>query len=430
MDRRTFIASALALPRFASDIPKAAHYVVIVCGGGPAGFAAACSAAAAGIHSAIFESSSCLGGTWTRGLLSWVFDFKKDGICAEIVSRLDRRNARHGGNNRDFVYEPEAMKLVLEEIALESKVDVHYFTRCCGARTKDGKMAAIITDSKSGIQMWTAKIFIDCTGDGDVCAQAGASFDFGTNGDRVVQPCSFNAIVSVKDVEKLADRISAYKKDSLEGHVDSVRLNLKDLLSYGIDPSYHMPTLFHLGGNILLMMFNQQYNVHCDNAAELTAATIQARREVFKIVDVLSKTDSPWNGMKIISTCDHIGIREGRRVKGLYTVSKDDVVNGARHPDAVTRATFCVDIHAPTKEENKEKTIKNIHTKPYDIPLRALICRDIDNLMMAGRCISGDRIAHASYRVTGNAADMGYKAGLAAADFIARGVTPHSLKNS
>ena len=106
------------------------------------------------------------------------------------------------------------MKLILEEIALESKVDVHYFTRCCGARTKDGKMAAIITDSKSGIQMWTAKIFIDCTGDGDVCAQAGASFDFGTNGDRVVQPCSFNAIVSVKDVEKLADRISAYKKDS------------------------------------------------------------------------------------------------------------------------------------------------------------------------------------------------------------------------
>ena len=89
-----------------------------------------------------------------------------------------------------------------------------------------------------------------------------------------------------------------------------------------------------------------------------------------------------------------------------------------------------MDLHAHTEEINRSKTITHLDGfKPYDIPLRALVCRDVDCLMMAGRCISGDRIAHGSYRVTGNAVDMGYSAGCAAAKFISEGKTPHSLKN-
>ena len=262
-----------------------------------------------------------------------------------------------------------------------------------------------------------------------MCANAGASYDFGTDGDRVIQPCSFNAIICVEDAEKLADRISVYKKDSHDGHVECTMRILKDLLNAGIDPSYHMPTLFHLGGNILLMMFNHQYGVHCDSAQEITRATVEARREVFKMADTLARTDSPWRNIRVIATCEQIGMREGRRINGLYRVERADIESGARHPDAVTRVTFSADIHAPDKESNRNKTISHVIAKPYDIPLRALICRDIDNLMMAGRCISGDRIAHASYRVTGNAVDMGFSAGKAAAKFISEGKTPHSLKN-
>ena len=451
MDRRKFLktgAASLGLAGVCSkaisgEIPSKGQYFepgrlvglnvkydVVVCGGGPAGIGAALGAARMGMKTIILEAGGCLGGTWTRGQLSWIFDFKKKGICPEIISRLDARNARHGGNDKDFVYEPEAMKIILEDLIAEAGVDVRYFTTCCAAHKDGAKMSVLVSESKSGREAWAAKIFIDCTGDGDVCARAGAEFDIGTDGDRIVQPCSFNAIVSVEDVEKLGDRITAYKKDSLAGHVESTQLNLRDLRAAGIEPSYNMPTLFHLGGNILLMMFNHEYGVHCDSADEITRATIRARREVFKMADALSKSNSPWRNMRIIATSEHIGIREGRRVCGLYEVTTADLLSGARHSDAVTRATFGVDLHAHTEKINRSKTITHLDGfKPYDIPLRALVCRDVDCLMMAGRCISGDRIAHGSYRVTGNAVDMGYSAGCAAAKFISEGKTPHSLKN-
>ena len=451
MDRRKFLktgAASLGLAGVCSkaisgEIPSKGQYFeperlvglnvkydVVVCGGGPAGIGAALGAARMGMKTIILEAGGCLGGTWTRGQLSWIFDFKKKGICPEIISRLDARHARHGGNDKDFVYEPEAMKIILEDLIAEAGVDVRYFTTCCAAYKDGAKMSVLVSESKSGREAWAAKIFIDCTGDGDVCARAGAEFDIGTDGDRIVQPCSFNAIVSVEDVEKLGDRITAYKKDSLAGHVESTQLNLRDLRAAGIEPSYNMPTLFHLGGNILLMMFNHEYGVHCDSADEITRATIRARREVFKMADALSKSNSPWRNMRIIATSEHIGIREGRRVCGLYEVTTADLLSGARHSDAVTRATFGVDLHAHTEEINRSKTITHLDGfKPYDIPLRALVCRDVDCLMMAGRCISGDRIAHGSYRVTGNAVDMGYSAGCAAAKFISEGKTPHSLKN-
>ncbi len=110
-------------------------------------------------------------------------------------------------------------------------------------------------------------------------------------------------------------------------------------------------------------------------------------------------------------------------------VNQDDVKNGARHDDAVTRATFAVDIHALSAEHNKTAGYSNrgIKTKPYDIPLRAMIAKDVDGLMMAGRNISGDFIAHSSYRVTGNAVGMGEAAGAVAAIAAATKRLPHEV---
>lgn len=110
-------------------------------------------------------------------------------------------------------------------------------------------------------------------------------------------------------------------------------------------------------------------------------------------------------------------MRDGRRIVGRYTVKKDDLVVGARHEDGVTRATFGVDVHATSADHNKNAAIHatDIKVKAYDIPLRAMIAKDVDGLMMAGRCISGDFISHSSYRVTGNAVGMGEAAGVVAA---------------
>ena len=122
-------------------------------------------------------------------------------------------------------------------------------------------------------------------------------------------------------------------------------------------------------------------------------------------------------------------MRDGRRIRGRYVVMQEDIIAGARHEDAVVRPTFGVDIHAVTAEHNETRAIKNkgIKVKPYDIPLRALIAKDVDGLMMAGRCISGDFIAHASYRVTGNAVAMGEAAGVVAALAAGSKRLPHEV---
>ena len=191
-----------------------------------------------------------------------------------------------------------------------------------------------------------------------------------------------------------------------------------------------MPTIFHVRDNIVLLMLNHEYGIRPDDADAMTAATVRARKEVFDIVRGLRKLGGVWDGLQVVATAEQIGVRDGRRIHGRYTVTKEDLSTAARHEDAVARVTFGVDIHARTKKANDELTIERGGVKkftPYDIPLRALIAKDVDGLMMAGRCISGDFVAHASYRVTGNAVAMGEAAGVAAALAATTKRQPHEV---
>jgi hypothetical protein len=181
--------------------------------------------------------------------------------------------------------------------------------------------------------------------------------------------------------------------------------------------------------NLLLVMMNHQYGVPCFDPAKITEATVQARAELHKIVNGLRKLSGPWEGLQIAATAEQIGVRDGRRIQGRYVVNKEDLVTGARYEDAVVRPTFPVDIHALTKEANKTSAYHNggVKVKPYDVPLRALIAKDVDGLMMAGRCISGDFISHASYRVTGNSVAMGEAAGVTSALAALSKRLPHEV---
>jgi hypothetical protein len=217
-------------------------------------------------------------------------------------------------------------------------------------------------------------------------------------------------------VTQLQKYISFYGGD-LNWHVKATENFKEDIRKAGFKTSYGMPTLFHVRDNVVLVMLNHEYGILPYDVDAMTQATVHARKEIFNVVRGLRNMGGIWDGMQVIATAEQIGVRDGRRLRGRYTVTRDDLVRGARHPDGVARATFGVDIHADTLEENEKETISHggFRTLPYDIPLRALIARDVDGLMMAGRCISGDFIAHASYRVTGNAVAMGEAAGAVAA---------------
>lgn len=148
------------------------------------------------------------------------------------------------------------------------------------------------------------------------------------------------------------------------------------------------------------------------------------------------KIGGPWKDTVVVATAEQIGVREGRRVRGRYVVTAEDLTAGKKNAEGVCRVTFGIDVHdiwSSSSHPNAAAVMSAVKArqkegvKPYDIPLPALVAADVEGLMMAGRCISGDFIAHASYRVTGNAVPLGEAAGLACAASLKKGVMPHQI---
>ncbi len=410
----------------ARELPLNADADVIVCGAGPAGVTAAVAAARAGAKVQLFEAHGALGGVWTNSLLGYLLDFDKPGFNQELVRRLRERDAICGEGMNGLSYQPEEMKLLLEELCAAAGVNVQLHTRVAAAHREGRTLRTIVTESKSGRQAWRAPVFIDTTGDGDLGALAGCEFEIGKDHTCPCQPMTMYALLVVKDVSLLADLVFPVGNDGRNVGPQAFR---EVLARAGVTPSYGHACIFPIHGNLILLMANHEYGINATDAAQVTEATIRGRGEVHRIVRALRKLGGPWEGVQIVATPEQIGIRDGRRIKGRYFMTKEDLVTGARQDDAVVRATFPVDIHALTAEENKKAAYHNagVPTQPYDIPLRALIARDVDGLLMAGRCISGDFIAHASYRVTGNAVAMGEAAGVTAAVAARNKAAPHDV---
>ena len=407
-------------------MPLQADADLIVCGAGPAGVTAAITAARVGAAVRLFETHGSLGGVWTSSLLGYLLDFDKPGFNQELVKRLRERGAIHGEGTNGLSYHPEEMKLLLEELSAAAGVKVQLHTRVAAAHREGRQLTTVITESKSGRQAWRAPVFIDATGDGDLGALAGCEFEIGKARDCPCQPLSMCALLVVRDASALSGVIHA--GDGKQREAAKLAL-LAEIRRAGIEPSYGRPTLFPIRDNLLLVMMNHEYGVHAADAARITEATLRARAEIGRIVRGLRQLGGAWEGVQVVATPEQIGIREGRRIRGRYVVGQNDLVQGARQEDAVVRATFPVDIHALTAEDNKTAPYgaAGVKVQPYDIPLRALIARDVDGLLMAGRCISGDFIAHASYRVTGNAVAMGEAAGAVAAIAAQTKRAPHEV---
>jgi len=323
------------------------------------------------------------------------------------------------------------LKLLLEELCVEAGVKFQLHTKVSAAFKEGNRLATIVTESKSGRQAWRAPVFIDTTGDGDLGALAGCNFEIGEAADCPCQPMSLNALLVVKDVEALRDFVRFGRPNPGENKDGEKKKRIKDeLVKAGHFPSYAGSTLWHVEGNLVFAMFNHEYSIKPWDAAEITTATVRARAEMHTMINGLRKLGGPWEGIQIVATAEQIGVRDGRRIAGRFTVQKEDLIKGARYEDGVVRATFGVDIHSTTAEHNKSKApihATDIKVKPYDIPLRALIAKDVDGLLMAGRCISGDFVSHSSYRVTGNSVGMGEGVGVIGALAATSKRLPHEV---
>ncbi len=398
-------------------VPEKDSFDIIVCGGGPAGFAAATAAARNGAKTLLLERNECLGGIWTAGLMPWILDHRnKCGILAE----LREKSLTRGGliqPSGTLSVPPEELKFILEEFLQESGVRLRYGTLVT-ASLRDGKrISHVITESKSGREAWRGKIFIDCTGDGDFAALSGCAFDF-ANAEGKTQPSSLIAVLCGLDPETVAPYLAP----------NGGKPRLLELFhSVGIEPSYAMPSLFHFGQGVFGLMSNHGYGISAIDADTITEKILEGRRELHKQVEALWSLGGIWKNLTLVATSERLGLREGRRIRGREIITAEYLASGGRSTRAVCRATMCIDIHSPDPNHGKAIAKSGVTSQPYDIPWGALVSADFDNLLMAGRCISGDFIAHSSYRVTGNSVPMGEAAGSRAAQAIKSGILPPEL---
>ena len=390
----------------ARKIPVAGEADVIVCGGGPAGVCAAVAAARQGARTLLLERGGALGGIMTSGLMSNIIDAEgKRGLLREIIRDLTDLGAK--GDRMAF--DVETVKAYLEHLCLEAGVEIRLHTLVTAALCDaERKLRTVITESKSGREAWNGTLFIDCTGDGDLAALAGCSCELGRPGDGALQAMSFCALLYGVPADSIPE---LYRIENDDGKRNLFQMLRKSSCS----PSYEQPTLFRLGPESYLLMSNHQYGFSPLDAGAVTRATIEARAELQNQLHALRAHDPRFANARFGATADYIGVREARRIAGLYRITREDLAEGKRHADAVCRMRFCVDVHSPSPEVHKGYSHEGCVVKPYDIPLRALIARDVTGLMMAGRCISGDFYAHASYRVIGGAAPTGEAAGVCAA---------------
>ena len=437
------------MPRSYQESPRPVPVVdqteVLVCGGGPAGVAAAIASARSGARTTLLEVQGCLGGVWTAGLLSWVLDAgNKPGLMSELVGLLQARAAGVEAAIRDpkksgVPYDVEHMKLVLEQLCIQAGVRLRYHSRVVASAREDHatgqRLALALTESKSGREAWAAQVFIDCTGDGDLAAQAGCGFDYGRplegpaslGPDRAGETQPMTLMCLIDGVEREAT--AAFHERIGRPWHESKDALLAEFQRAGQTPSYGRPTMFEIYPDLYALMINHEYGYSGLNADHLTTATVQARAEIHRLLEGLRALGGCWKKLRLIATAGQIGVREGRRIHGRYTITLDDMLRGARFDDAVCRVTFGIDVHSTNKVHDTgiESSPGKGKTQPYDIPARSLIARDVDGLLMAGRCISGDFLAHSSYRVTGNAVAMGEAAGRLAAEAIKRNCFPHEI---
>ena len=417
----------------ARELPIAGKCDVIVAGGGPAGMAAAIGAARQGAKVVLLESKGCVGGIWTKGLLGCLLGFNYSELDREILAKLDKyqayRTRSPERNFHAFVYEPEYMKVVCDELLAEAGVRVRLWTSVVSAIKNGRKLEAVITESKGGREAWVAKSFIDCTGDGDLSALAGCGFDTGgATASDPDQPASLIAMFTLPDdrgiLKFVANEHTNY--DSVgEAIVNSKKELRKEFERLNIHPSYGDPTIFRINRNLFIMMANHEYDIPVDDPDKIGEATARARREIVDITEALVKDSwnqpghkGAWSNLRLVATADQIYHRRARRIHGRYKMKVEDCFNGAVFEDAVAMCRFGIDVHAVSKHMNKILPAGSPFKKsvlPYQIPLRACQSADIDNLYMAGRCVSGDFFIQASYRITGTAVEMGYNVGKAAA---------------
>ena len=385
--------------------PVLGEYDAVVVGAGPAGCGAALALGRSGMKTLLIEKFNCLGGAWTTGFMNPFFDCHgKFGIVQELVDEL-KETGQFGGF-WDISFNYEYMKSILEKKMQEANVEVLYNTTFSRTLVEDKRVYGIVAENVEGRFAVLAKAVFDCTGDGYVAASAGCPFELGVDGDyKECQAMTLMFLVG-NIPEKYKDGLMIFEK------LNAVYEKAGKQIPFRVPYLIPVPNS-HFG----VIQFTHMYEYNPLNAKELTKATMEGRQQLIDAFEFLTKYDEEFKSLELITSASVLGVRESRRIIGEYRMRTEDILTGASFDDAVAYVTFGADLHT---KSNKGQNCFQV--QPYQIPMRALIPKGYKGLVVAGRCISGSREAMASYRVTGNCAQMGESAGYYVAEAIKQNI--------
>lgn len=403
-------------------IPLDESWDVIVAGGGPAGCTAAAAAAREGARTLLIEATSSLGGMGTSGLVpAWCpFSDKEKiiyrGLALKVFEALKQMMPHVGKDAMDWVpIEPEKLKRVYDTLVEEAGAKVLFLTMLAAVETdENGCVRTVLIANKGGLQALSAKVFVDCTGDADLAAWAGADYLKGDEASGVLMPATH--CFSLGNVDEYA------YASGPNLHGENPGSPIYEIIRSG---KYPLIPDFHACNNLTApktVGFNAGHLWNVDNTDpySVSAALMQGRRMAAAYRDALAEYQPTAFGNAYVSgTGTLMGIRETRRIVGEYVLTVQDYVERRSFGDEVCRNSYFIDIHR-TESEEKEEGNRAIakHYGPgesHGIPYRCLIPRTLRNVLVAGRSISCERQVQGSIRVMPVCLAMGEAAGVAAA---------------
>ncbi|XID93523.1 FAD-dependent oxidoreductase [Paenibacillaceae bacterium WGS1546] len=419
---------------------------VVVVGGGPAGIAAAIAAGRQGSRTVLVERYGFVGGMSTAAMVYPWMTFHADsgeqvirGIPQDIVDRLMARGGSPG-HLRDTVgfvhtvtpYRPEIYQVVATEMLREAGVELLLHSFMDEAEASDGTIRAVRVTTKSGKIELKAKVFVDTSGDADAAYLSGAKTLQGRDGDLQSQPMTMKFRMRGVDLAAVKQYMiehpdNFYKKTPVK---ELPELPLTGVCGFysqwqasGV-PINRDQVLFFTGPaeDEVLINCTRVQGLDGTNVEDLTRAEEEGRRQVLMMSEFLVRDVPGFAKASVSAVGAQIGIRETRRVVGLYSLTKEDVVSGRKFEDAIARSGYPIDIHDPSGKGVAASWIAG--DGAYDIPYRCLVPQDTRNLLAAGRCISTTHEALATTRLTPSCMATGQAAGTAAALAVRANVAP------
>lgn len=409
------------------SLPVAQEVDVLVAGGGPAGIGAALGAARNGAKTMLIEHFNCLGGIATAGMMSHWTGSSEGPVYEEILNRCQAMpwpGEETDAGKRQHINH-EKLKLVLFDLLEEAGVIIQLHTDVAAPIMDGNRVVGVITESKSGREAIMAKVVIDCTGDGDVAARAGAEYVKGREEDNLMQPVTLMFKLGGVDCDR------AIFPGSFETKVEVPQGEIQALGHRELPrPAGHV-LLYRstFPGQVVVNMTNLT-GIDGTSAVDLTRAEIVCHRQVPLIIAFLRRYAPGYEQCFLLDTAAVVGVRETRHFKGLYTLTAEDIVEAREFSDWIaTRNQFNFDIHN-VKGPGLDPDGAQAHFRSrgkYAIPYRCCVPEKIDGLLLAGRNISGTHKAHSSFRVMPICVNLGQGVGTAAAVAIRDGVLPRQV---